>query len=156
MHGQTRQLANDLRPLALTYFNLATVISDHARHFEEYSNLSIKVTEIDHFPKLDETTQLLFFRAAQEALTNVARHAHATAVEIRLRSDGDRFTMEISDDGMGIEEAAMHKPRSLGLLGLRERFEALGGGLSAQRKSPKGTTVTVYLPKPIDAAVHAA
>jgi len=152
----TRQLANDLRPLALTYFNLATVISDHARHFEEYSNLSIKVAEIDHFPKLDEATQLLFFRAAQEALTNVARHAHATAVEIRLRADGDRFTMEISDDGTGIEEAAMNKPRSLGLLGLRERFVALGGGLSAQRKSPKGTTVTVYLPKPIDAAVHAA
>jgi two-component system, NarL family, sensor histidine kinase UhpB len=48
----------------------------------------------DDRPKLDEATQLLFFRAAQEALTNVARHAHATAVEIRLRPDGDRFTMD--------------------------------------------------------------
>jgi PAS domain S-box-containing protein len=152
----TRQLANDLRPLALTYFNLATVISDHARHFQAYSNLIVKVTEIDHFPKLDETAQLLFFRAAQEALTNVARHAEASAVEIRLRSDGDRLTMEVSDDGKGIDETAMNKPRSLGLLGLRERFVALGGGLTAQRRTPKGTTVTVYLPKPADAAIHAA
>jgi PAS domain S-box-containing protein len=144
----TRQVANELRPVALAYSPVSTVITDHAQHFGERSSLSVKVTETAQFPNLDESTQLLFFRAAQEALTNVARHAQATAVEIALRADGGRITMDITDDGIGISDAAMNKAHSLGLLGLRERFAALGGGLAVQRREPTGTTLTVYLPMP--------
>jgi PAS domain S-box-containing protein len=143
----TRQVANDLRPSALGYFDVATVIIEHARHFSERSNLKISVVDSADFPKLDEPIQLLLFRAAQEALTNVARHAQATSVEITLRADDERITMEIVDDGVGMDETARPKPRSLGLLGLAERFADLGGGLAIRRREPHGTALTVYLPR---------
>lgn len=142
----TRQLANELRPVALASFNVAAVIKDHARRFEKQANLTINVAESEHFPKLDESAQLLFFRAAQEALTNVARHAQATTVDVMLRAEDGIVTMEIGDNGVGIVEAALNKPRSLGLLGIRERFSALDGGLTVKRREPTGTTFTVYLP----------
>jgi signal transduction histidine kinase len=104
------------------------------------------VAEDKGFPRLDESTQLLLFRAAQEALTNVARHAQATIVDIVLRAGDGIVAMEISDNGVGMADAALNKPRSLGLLGIRERFSALGGGLTVMRREPKGTTFTVYLP----------
>lgn len=152
----TRQMANELRPVALAYSPVSTVITDHAQHFGERSSLKVKVTETAQFPDLDESTQLLLFRAAQEALTNVARHAQATSVEITLRADDGRITMEIADNGVGITSGAMNKTHSLGLLGLRERFATLGGGLAAQRREPTGTTLTVYLPIPAHAPTHAA
>jgi signal transduction histidine kinase len=85
-------------------------------------------------------------RAAQEGLTNVARHAHATAVKVVLRAGRGGVAMSITDDGIGFTEASMHKPRSVGLVGIRERFAALGGGLVIRRRNP-GTTMTVYLPR---------
>jgi signal transduction histidine kinase len=152
----TRQVANDLRPVALAYFGVSAIIKEHARHFGERSNLTIHVSESAEFPKLDEATRLLLFRAAQEALTNVARHAHATTVDISLRAADGRITMEITDDGIGIADAAMNKHRSLGLLGLRERFAALGGGLKVERRVPKGTVVTLHLPERVEAIAHAS
>lgn len=152
----TRQMANELRPVALAYSPVSTVITDHAQHFGERSSLKVKVTEAAEFPALDESTQLLLFRAAQEALTNVARHAQATAVEITLSADNGRITMEIADNGVGITDAAMNKSHSLGLLGLRERFATLGGGVAARRREPTGTTLTVYLPIPVEAPTRAA
>ncbi|HEY2677426.1 MAG TPA: PAS domain-containing protein [Steroidobacteraceae bacterium] len=152
----TRLLANDLRPVALAHFHVAAVIKEHARRFEEYSNLRINVIEAARFPKLEEATQLLFLRAAEEALTNVARHAHATIVDIALRAKDGRIMIEISDDGMGISESAINKPHSMGLLGLRERFAALGGGVTVLQKLPNGTTLIAYLPEPKGAIGGAA
>ncbi len=149
----TRQIANELRPSALAYSSLATVIGEHARRFAERSDLQISVTEATPVPALEGATQLLLFRAAQEALTNIARHARATAVQVTLKADSGRITMEITDDGIGITGAAMNKAHSLGLLGLRERFTALGGGLAVRRREPTGTTLTVYLP--VDQEAHA-
>jgi signal transduction histidine kinase len=152
----TRQVANALRPVALAYSRVATVITEHARHFGERAKLEVKVTEISELPLLDESMQLLLFRAAQEALTNVARHAEARAVDIVLSNDAERITMEIKDDGIGMAAGAMYKPHSLGLLGLRERFAALGGGLTVQRREPTGTSVIVHLPKQLEDPAHAA
>ena len=143
----TRQIANDLRPMGLAYLPVSRVIAEHARHFEQRSKLKIRITESEAFPQLSESVQLLLFRAAQEALTNVARHAHATGVEINLRAEDERITLEIADDGIGIEDGALNKPRSMGILALRERFEALGGGLSIQPARSRGTSMTVYLPR---------
>jgi signal transduction histidine kinase len=88
----------------------------------------------------------MFFRAAQEALTNVARHAHASSIDIVLRADGEFITMDITDDGIGIEETALAKAGSLGLLGIRERIGALGGALLLRKSAGAGTTVSVRLP----------
>jgi PAS domain S-box-containing protein len=152
----TRQVANDLRPAGLADRRICAVLAEHARYFGERSHLAIRVTETEAFPSLGESTQLLLFRAAQEALTNVARHAQATAVDIVLGTDQQQIIMDISDDGIGVCASNMHKPRSLGLLGLRERFAALGGGLTVQRRQPKGTRVTAYLPAPAAGPAPAA
>jgi signal transduction histidine kinase len=143
---KTRQLACDLRPPALGQVSLGTLIRDHARRFEAHVPFAIKVTENSEIPRLDAAQQLLFFRAAQEALTNVARHAGASMVDIVLSAEHSIIAVEVQDDGLGINVANLSKPRALGLIGLRERFEALGGGLTAEHRKPHGTTLRVFLP----------
>lgn len=141
-----RQLANDLRPEGLAHNRLASVLSQHVHYFGARAGLEIDIAEAPGFPPLDEATRLVLFRAAQEILTNVAKHASARSVAILLRADAQRVTMQISDDGVGIEAQSLKKLGSLGLLGIRERMTALGGGMSVRRDQPRGTTVTVYLP----------
>jgi len=144
--AETRQVANDLRPSALPHSSLLATLKAHARFFGERSGLHIEVAEIAPFPALPEATALLYFRAAQELLSNVARHARAKKVGIVLRADAEHITMQISDDGVGIADGAVDKPGSLGLLGIRERFAVLGGTLCVQRGASAGTVVTIDLP----------
>jgi signal transduction histidine kinase len=120
------------------------------------SGLEIKVVEATPLPTLNEASRLVFFRAAQEALTNVVRHARASTVHISLGTDGGSIKMVIVDNGRGIEERALTKPTSLGLLGLRERFEALGGGLAVTRESRGGTRLAAYLPSVLPDGKRAA
>jgi signal transduction histidine kinase len=142
----TRQIANELRPSAFAYLPVSGAIQEHARHFGEISGLTIRVAEIAPLPKLDDATRLILFRAAQEALTNVARHARASSVDIVLRADAESITMEIIDDGVGIEDTALVKAGSFGLLEIRERVGALGGALVVRKNVDAGTTVSVRLP----------
>jgi PAS domain S-box-containing protein len=143
----TRQIANELRPPAFAYLPVSGTIREHARHFGEISGLTIRVAEIAPLPKLDEATRLILFRAGQEALTNVARHARASSVDVVLRADGESITMEITDDGVGIEDTALIKAGSFGLFGIRERVGALGGALIVRKNVDAGTTVSVRLPR---------
>lgn len=145
--ADVRQVANDLRPSGLAHLQLSTALAEHAAYFGQIAELAIDVTEVGPFPELDEGARLLLFRAAQEALTNVARHANASRVDITLVANEERVTMHVADDGIGIEDGALSKPGSLGLLGLRERFRALGGGAHVRRRAENGTTLTVYLPR---------
>ena len=144
--GDLRELTNSLRPGTLSHLPLVTAVSQYARQFAERSGLRIDVTESVAFPRLGDAARLVFFRAAQEALTNVARHARATHVAIALEADDARLSMTVSDDGIGIGEQELDKPNALGLLGIQERFAALGGGLSVRGGTPRGTVVTVFLP----------
>jgi len=143
---ELRQGAEELRPATFAHLKVSDMLLSHARSFANLSGLNIEVTEIEPFPTLAEAKQLLFFRAAQEALINVASHAQAKSVEIILRADAESIAMDIADDGIGIPDGAMDKPGSFGLLGIRERFAALGGGLTVERNAPTGTRVSVRLP----------
>ena len=142
----TRIIANELRPVALERFGVSAMITEHARRFAKHAHLRIEVAASEALPQLDEASRLLLFRAAQEALTNVARHAHATTVNIALYENKKQVTMEITDDGIGLVAASLNKPHSLGLLGLRERVESVGGVLTVTRNTPKGAKVVVQLP----------
>jgi PAS domain S-box-containing protein len=143
---EARQIANNLRPTALTHLPLADAIREHSHYFSRISGLEINVVEGDSFPVLDEDSQLVLYRAAQEALTNVARHAQATSVEVVLNADAEFVQMEVIDDGKGISPGARMKSGSLGLLDIQERFEALGGGLLTEKLEPRGTRFLVRLP----------
>ncbi len=141
-----RELADEVRPAALVHLALAEAIAEHANRVRLRSGLAIEVVESTPLPFLDEASRLVFFRAAQEALTNVVRQARASTVQISLGADGGSVKMVVVDDGRGVEEQALSKPASPGLLGLRERFEALGGGLALTRDSLGGTRLVAHLP----------
>jgi signal transduction histidine kinase len=88
------------------------------------------------------------FRIFQEILTNVARHAQATRVVICLTSEEGNLVLEAEDDGVGIKESDIADPKSLGLLGMQERAEILGGTVTFKRNDEQGTTVTIQIPLP--------
>jgi len=143
---ELRQVANDLHPVAIAHQSLAEILRRHAEEFGKLSGLAIDVAEVRPFPRLGEPTRLILFRAAQEALTNVAKHARAKSVQIVLRADAERIIVEVADDGVGVTDSALNKPGSLGLVGIRERLGAHHGGLAIHRRDPAGTVATMYIP----------
>ena len=86
------------------------------------------------------------FRIFQEALTNVARHAAATQVEVELQTQPGGFKLEIRDNGQGLPPAVATTSQSLGLLGMRERAQALGGTVTVTARAAGGTVVSLWLP----------
>jgi signal transduction histidine kinase len=88
------------------------------------------------------------FRAAQEALGNVVRHADARSVEIVLAATDGAIAVTISDDGIGIDAGDAAKTGCLGLLGIQELLAARGGAVTVQRARTRGTVVTCTLPLP--------
>ena len=81
-----------------------------------------------------------------QALTNVSKHARATAVGVRLMQEGDEVVLEITDNGCGLAPADLRKPRSFGLRGIRERLTSLGGRLDLSPVTPQGTRLTLRAP----------
>jgi len=144
--GDMRQIANDLWPAGFAHHGIAAILQHHAGHSADLAGLSINVLEKTPFPALDNAAQLIFFRAAQELLRNVVRHAEARNVTIALKADAAQIAMEVLDDGVGMGEGSAAKLGSLGLLEIRERFAALGGALDVERNLPRGTKVTVHIP----------
>jgi PAS domain S-box-containing protein len=141
-----RNLTDDLYPTSLAHLSLLEALGQLAGKFGRRAGVKVDVQQMPEFPQLDAPSQVLFFRAAQEALANVARHASATTVNISLEADSERVAMLVADDGKGIAPTDLHKAGSLGLLGIRERFTAAGGGVAVDRRPPAGTCVTVFLP----------
>lgn len=142
-----RQIANDLWPAGFSHHGITAILQHHAEHYADLTGLTINVFEETPFPALDEAAQLIFFRAAQELLKNVVRHAQARNVTIALKADAAQIAMEVLDDGIGMAEGSVAKLGSLGLLEIRERIAVLGGALDVERNVPRGTKVTVHIPK---------
>jgi two-component system sensor histidine kinase UhpB len=90
----------------------------------------------------------VIFRMVQEALTNVERHAKASAAAVQLREVQERIEIRVQDNGVGIAEGQADGPKSFGLIGIRERAQGLGGEVSIHGKPGKGTTVAISIPYP--------
>ena len=144
--GVVRNLADDLYPALLAHLPLPGALAALARQFGLQAGLEIKVTERNLIPAIGEKIRLVFFNAAQELLTNVDRHAQGSRVEILLRADAAGITMEVSDDGIGIDPAFLEREGSLGLLAIGERFIALGGSFLVRKNAGSGSTVSVSAP----------
>jgi PAS domain S-box-containing protein len=143
---EVRSLTNELYPTSLAHLELGAALEQLANQFARRASVAVIVHQSPEFPTLEADTRVLFFRAAQELLTNVGRHAGASNVSIDLEADAERIAMIVTDDGKGIAPGDLHKAGSLGLLGIRERFIALGGGLAIDSGAPAGTCVTVFVP----------
>ncbi|HEX5092674.1 MAG TPA: sensor histidine kinase, partial [Burkholderiales bacterium] len=148
MVGSTRRIAADLRPLMLDDLGLADAVHWLVDEFSGHSGVrcELEVDGEDAFHALDPKVATAVYRALQESLTNVAKHAHASRVRVALRASGGEVLFEVEDDGRGIDPADLGKPRSLGLKGMRERVTYLGGKLEVQRGTPQGTRVRARVP----------
>jgi len=144
--ADTRQVAGNLRPTGPADRPIGEVISEHARYFEGLSKLRIQVHAQSQFPVTGEGIRLLLFRASQEALTNIARHARALNAEVILEASLQQVELRVADDGIGMSPESLEKSGSLGLLGIRERARTVGGSLTFERNATGGTTLVLKLP----------
>ena len=141
-----RQISSELRPAVLDHLGLREAIQWEATKFEARTGIRCRISwELKGEPA-DRTRQLAMFRILQEALTNVARHAHAGAVRIAVRERGKTLTLTIRDNGRGITKAELSSVESIGLLGMTERARLLGGRVTIAGSPGRGTAVTVTVP----------
>jgi len=148
MVGSTRRIAADLRPLMLDDLGLYDAVQWLVDDFAGRSGVrcELDLSGEDDFAALDPRVATAAYRALQESLTNVAKHAHATRVRVALRAGVGELLCEVEDNGRGIDPADLDKARSLGLKGMRERVTYLGGSLDVARGTPAGTRVRARIP----------
>jgi signal transduction histidine kinase len=144
-----RRLANELRPGILDDLGLVAAVEWATEGFQARTGITCRVSLPDADVEIDAERSTALFRILQEALTNIARHANATDAEVRLTRETSGLSLEIRDNGVGLEEAELRSANSLGLLGMRERALLLGGQLTIQSASGRGTTVSVRIPQPL-------
>ena len=141
-----QKIAAELRPGALDALGLEPALQAEARRFQERSGVPcVVVAQETRAISTPEVANELFY-ICQEALTNIARHARAGSVEIRLQTDGDTLVLDVRDDGVGMPAEQLKMPRSLGLIGMRERALQSGGTIAFMRNQPRGTRVVVRVP----------
>jgi len=142
----TRRIAADLRPLILDDLGLVPAVEWLTESFAERNRipceLAVDCTELD-LPSAQATA---VFRIVQESLANVGKHARASRAKVAIELRGSDLALSIRDDGVGFSPQAARKPKSYGLLGLRERASLLGGEVTITSAPGKGTHVEVLLP----------
>jgi PAS domain S-box-containing protein len=144
--SSVKRLATDLRPGLLDDLGLSAAIKWQAGEFQQHTGIPCDVSIAPEEIIVNEALSTAVFRIFQEALTNVARHAQATHVQVLLQHDVTTLTLEVKDSGKGITTAQIANPKSFGLIGIRERVQFLGGQVTFQGVPNKGTTVTVTIP----------
>ena len=146
-----RRLAQDLRPPALDTVGLNPTLGGYCQDFATRTHLAIDYHGVT-LPALPEPADITLYRFLQEALTNVARHANAKRVRVALRQDAESISLSVEDDGRGFDPQAgpctPGKPPGLGLAGMRERLESLGGHLAIDVPPGQGTRLTAHIPLP--------
>jgi len=142
-----RRIATELRPGILDHLGLIAALEWQANEFQTRTGIKCDVRTDLHEPVLTADLATAFFRIFQETLTNVIRHAGATHVMVHLKEAGGRIILEVKDNGRGISPEEITNPRSMGLLGMKERAALLGGSFKIGLPSGgKGTLVTVSIP----------
>jgi PAS domain S-box-containing protein len=141
-----RRIATALRPGILDDLGLAAAVEWAAEEFQARTGTTCRVRLPESDIAMDPERATAVFRILQETLTNIARHANATEVDVTLaRSNGD-LSLEVRDNGKGIADAKLSEGQSLGILGMRERALLLGGEFTISSAPGAGTTVKVRIP----------
>jgi signal transduction histidine kinase len=144
--GAIKRICDELRPSLLDHFGIEAAIEWQAEEFQKSKNIVCRVESGLGEGEVDVDRSTALFRIFQESLTNVARHAGATAVTAKLQRVNDSLVLEITDNGKGISSDQQVKPRSFGLIGMRERVLQLGGDIEIISAEGKGTTVKATIP----------
>jgi signal transduction histidine kinase len=144
-----RRIATELRPGILD-LSLVATIEWQLQEFQNRSGTKSKLISAPEETTLDADGATTVFRIFQEILTNVARHAQATQLEVSLEENATFLTLQVRDNGRGITNTEIQSPKSIGLLGMQERARLRGGEVQFQGTPGQGTTVTVRLPLSIN------
>jgi PAS domain S-box-containing protein len=141
-----KKISTELRPGLLDDLGLAAAIEWQAEEFQKRTGIQCKITIDPKDITFDRDRNTAIYRIFQETLTNVARHAQATEVDVSLRQRDVQLELIVRDNGRGITEKELDNPRSFGLIGIRERVKIFNGINIIKGIPGKGTTVTVRMP----------
>jgi signal transduction histidine kinase len=142
-----RRIVENLRPSMLDNLGLASALHNYCADYARVTGLDCEVLVVGEVDAAGPMQSIAVFRIVQEALNNVAKYAQAREVIVQLVRERDMLALEIIDDGIGIEDNAVSKPKSHGLLGMRERALLLGGSLQIKRGiGGRGTCVVALVP----------
>jgi signal transduction histidine kinase len=145
------RFARELRPTVLDDLGLIPALHSFMKSFTKRTGIHIHFTTITagRIEQLNNATRTVLYRVAQEALTNVARHARATRVEVNIEKLRNAICLRVKDNGKSFEaQRVMHSKRNtrLGLIGMRERLEMVGGSFAVESALGKGTTIRAEIP----------
>ncbi|WP_151636640.1 cache domain-containing protein [Noviherbaspirillum aerium] len=146
--GEVRRISHDLRPALLDDLGLAAALDHLAREFGEHTAIDVDFLSEGVTEGLSDVANTVMFRIAQEALTNIKRHAGATSVRMRLTGGRHEVSLYIADNGVGFDVAGVsqHPKRGIGLRNMHERVNTVGGRLELS-SSGEGTKVVAILPR---------
>ncbi len=144
---EVRSISRDLHPFQLEKFGLTAAI-DEAIHKVENSTELFITKEIDNIDNLfSDKEEINIYRTIQESLSNIVKHANATAAKVRIQSAPKEIIIKIQDNGKGFDhELTIIKSKSLGLRTMHERVSAIGGKLKIERNVPNGTIIEIRIP----------
>lgn len=143
---QVQQLASELRPQLLDDLGLPAAVEWSVKQFADRTGLEYDLAIEPEDLSIPPTCATDLYRILQEALTNVARHAQATRVEVRLVRETDGVTLSVRDNGRGVTLQEVKNPNALGIIGMRERAQRWGGRFEISGEPGKGTVVSVHIP----------
>lgn len=141
-----RRICAELRPTVLDDIGLGAAMDWHIKQFQNSTGITVKINEFRETLDMPSDIKTALFRIFQESLTNIARHAEAKVVNVKLSIIDDFITLTIVDDGKGFDMGVADQKRTFGILGMKERSLALGGEYTIESKPGKGTVVKVSIP----------
>lgn len=146
MMNTVRRIATDLRPGVLDEFGLVAAIEWQLREFTKNTRINVSLNKTMDEVQIDEDRATAVFRIFQETLTNIARHAEATEINVALDCRDSLFVLKVHDNGKGVTEKQLRNSRSLGVLGMRERAAIFGGTLVITGVEGAGTKAMLEMP----------
>jgi PAS domain S-box-containing protein len=141
----TQNIATKLRP-AILDDGLVAALEWQAQEFEKQTGISCQLISNANVIAIDRSSEVGLFRLVQEACTNIAKHAHASGVELHLHQASDELLLEIIDNGVGMTRHDRSKASSYGLRDMKERAAGLGGDMAIASRPGKGTLISVRVP----------
>jgi signal transduction histidine kinase len=147
--GAIENVMSELRPPMLDDYGLLPALQWYGNDFARRTGIEVKIEGDERMARLVPESEIALFRITQEALNNVAKHARAHRIDIKLDRSNSHYVMSVADDGIGFESGSSSKTRrrpGLGMVTMRERTQAIGGAFEVEAISGRGTRVTIRIP----------
>jgi signal transduction histidine kinase len=143
-----RALAHNLRPPAIDAVGLSQTLFDYCQRVARQTGIQVTFQD-SLLPDLPSHIQISIYRVIQEALTNIVKHSGASWVQVRLKNDPENILVYVTDNGRGFSNQHSNQPdisKGLGLIGIQERMEALGGSFEIVSQGGVGTQLVASIP----------